>query len=336
MKISASIYSNPNEDLLVLAKKLDLFFIDYFHIDCLDDLSVFDDIQLLKKNSKTPIDLHIITKDPQPFYDEIISNQVEIVAFQHENLEKPLILPSGITSQVGIAFTSETDIEEFEQYKDICSFVLLMTTTPGKSGGTFDKSTFERIRQFKKLYPQKRIHVDGGVNEEVSFILRSLGVYCAISGSYLVKSTNIPNALFNLRTQNFLSEYQIRDFMLYPSELPILQSNEATDVKSILIAINESKMGFCLIVDEDMRFVGIVTDGDIRRAILENFDNLNSLRSEELINRFPITVLESIRVKDMLEMVTSRMRQLTFLPVVDSTGHLVGATYFNNLIKGEL
>ena len=325
MKISASICSNHNESLLVLAKELDLFFIDYFHVDCLDDLSVFDDIQLLKK-----------TKDPQPFYDQIISNQVEIVAFQHENLEKPLILPSGITSQVGIAFTSETNIEEFDQYKDVCSFVLFMTTTPGRSGGIFDKSTFERIRQFKKLYPQKRIHVDGGVNDEVSFILRSLGVYCAISGSYLVNANSIPHALINLRKQNFRSEYLIRDFMLYPSELPILKEKDAIDPKSILVAIDESKMGFCLVVDNDMKFVGIITDGDIRRAVLRNLDNLASFGNEKLINRFPITVLDSVRISEMLEMITSRMRQLTFLPVVDSGGYLVGAIYFNNLVRGEI
>jgi len=42
-----------------------------------------------------------------------------------------------------------------------------MATIPGESGGKFDKSNFTKIREFSQQYPEKKIHVDGGVNAEV-------------------------------------------------------------------------------------------------------------------------------------------------------------------------
>jgi len=73
------------------------------------------------------------------------------------------------------AFTTHTGIEVFDDYPQF-DFILIMATVPGQSGGVFDKINFEKIRKFRKQYPIKSIHVDGGVNGEVSFILRNMGV----------------------------------------------------------------------------------------------------------------------------------------------------------------
>jgi len=336
MKISASIYSNPTKPLEQIAKELALFQVDYLHVDCNDDMSVFDDIAHIRKSSTTPIDLHIITSNPEAYYDSIRKNGVELVAFQHENLDSPLDYPDDLSARLGISFTSETAVEEFEHYKDTCSFVLFMTTTPGQSGGVFDSATFDRIRQFKQLYPHKRIHVDGGVTDEVSFILRNLGVYCAISGSYLVKAPDMPEALIKLKSDGYRHDYHVKEFMVQPNELPIVREKDASNLESVLRAVDRSKMGFTLVVDDSMNFVGVVTDGDIRRAVLSNITQLESLGKVDLVNRSAISVRDDISVKGMLELISQHERPLLFLPVVDSKGRLVGAISFNNLVKGEL
>jgi ribulose-phosphate 3-epimerase len=182
MKISASIYSNKNKKFNDLIKELDLFNVDFFHIDCNDDLSVFNDIEVIRKNSITPIDLHIISDKPEKYYSGIIKNNIELVTFQFENLTKNIEIPSDISSKFGLALMTDTPIEVFDDFADRFSFVLFMTTTPGESGGKFDKRNFDKIKEFKKKYPEKFAHVDGGVNDEVAFVLRSLGVSCAVSG----------------------------------------------------------------------------------------------------------------------------------------------------------
>lgn len=336
MKISASIYSNPSKSLKNIVKELDVFQIDYLHVDCNDDLSVFDDIAHIRSFSKTPIDLHIITDKPTPYFDPIRKNAIELVAFQHENLPGPLDYPKDLAARLGIAFTSETPVEAFELYAERCSFILFMTTTPGMSGGSFDRATFDRIRDFKKLFPHKQVHVDGGVNDEVSFILRNLGVTCAISGSYLVKSHDLPQALLSLKSDYAGKDYKVRDFMIQPNELPVLSNDEAQDFAAILRGIDRAKLGFTLIVDEDRHLRGVATDGDLRRAVLANVDNLAALKGVDIINRDPIVVQESSSVCDMLKQIASHQRPILFLPVVDTEGVLTGAISFNNLVKGEL
>ena len=72
MKISASLYSAGYADLRELVRELDAYQSDWFHIDCNDDPSVFDDIREIRKHSDTPVDLHIISPEPHQFYDQIV------------------------------------------------------------------------------------------------------------------------------------------------------------------------------------------------------------------------------------------------------------------------
>ncbi|MGZ4060082.1 MAG: hypothetical protein ACXVPU_13695, partial [Bacteroidia bacterium] len=153
MKISASVYSNKTKSLESLVKELDVFNVDFIHIDCNDDLSVFDDIEAIQKISKTPIDLHIISSEPEKFYPGLLKLNVDFVTFQFENLRSPLQIPKDIKSKLGLAIISPTPITVFEQYKEVMDFILFMTTTPGQSGGLFNKENFKKIREFKKGYP---------------------------------------------------------------------------------------------------------------------------------------------------------------------------------------
>ena len=51
MKISASIYAYNNRmSLSEIVKTLDMLYIDSFHVDCNDDISVFDDITFIRSN----------------------------------------------------------------------------------------------------------------------------------------------------------------------------------------------------------------------------------------------------------------------------------------------
>ena len=185
MKISASIYSDKVNDLETTIELLNANHVDLIHVDCKDNLSVFEDIKVMKAKSDIPLDLHIITDNAEKFYNHIVEQKVDYVTFQYEDLkDKTLDIPSNFKGKLGLAITSNTEIEVFEQYVNQFDFILFMATIPGESGGVFDSRNFRRIRDFKKKFPGKKIHVDGGVNGEVSFILRNMGVYASVSGSY--------------------------------------------------------------------------------------------------------------------------------------------------------
>jgi len=334
MKISASVYSSKKNDLPSLVEDLDHHKIDAFHVDCNDDMSVFDDIKIIRSISNTPIDLHIISSDPGKYLPLIEEYAIEYVQFQYENLESPLKLPAKSKTRFGLAIVSDSPIEVFEKYENQCSFILLMTTVPGQSGGQFRKDNFQKIRKFRNRFPGKKIHVDGGVNDEVSFILRNMGVNMVISGSYLVNSASIGAALLNMRLENVDSRYKIRDFMIDIEDLPLLKKPEAT-FSHALQTIEKYELGFVFFINGNNRLEGMASNADVRKGLLKNLNNLNKTSIEDIMNPEPITINQDATISDMLRLIKSQNFIISFLPVVNGQNQLVGAITFFNLIRGE-
>ena len=306
------------------------------HVDCKDDLNVFADIETIQQNSLIPIDLHIITSDAKRFYPALETFDIEYVTFQYEDLEnKTLDIPKEFTGKLGLAITSNTPIDVFEDYKNDFDFILFMATIPGESGGKFDKNNFRRIRDFKKKYPNKKIHVDGGVNGEVSFILRNMGVYSSVSGSYLFNASTIGSALLNLKLNEIESHFLVKDFMLDLDETPTL--NEADlSIQSILESMNAGKMGFTTVIGEQNAFKGIIGNADLRHGLLNHIDNLNEINTRELINTTPLVINENYTVYQLLRFIKIQSKPILYLPVINDKKQAVGTVNFINLIKGEL
>jgi ribulose-phosphate 3-epimerase len=334
VKISASIYSNKDKSLKDLIEELDAYHVNFFHIDCLDDSQVFDDIATIRSISKTPVDLHLITPAPEKYFKLIAKHQIEYVTFQYENLPDGLQIPDFIKADVGLAITSETDISVFDRFSDACSFILFMTTTPGMSGGEFNRHNFKKIREFRSKYPAKKIHVDGGINAEVSFIMRNMGVNASVVGSYLFRNSFIGSALLNLKSDDVSSHYRIRDFMLEQDEIPVIHEDELTFEK-VLLSIDQYKMGFTNITNSNGILLGIITNADVRKGLISRINNLNEIEVSDMINCDPAYIFEDETVAEVLSYIKKLSFPVLFLPVVDRQKKVTGAIKFNNLIKGE-
>ncbi|XOV93134.1 MAG: CBS domain-containing protein [Bacteroidota bacterium] len=334
MKISASLYSSKERTLPNLVKALDRCHIDFFHIDCNDDMGVFKDIEEIKKISKTPIDLHIISDRSEDYLPLVEKYQVEYVTFQYENLKSKLNLPASPHTRWGLAITSDTPIEVFEEYKDTCDFVLMMTTTPGQSGGKFRKENFKKIRKFRNQFPGKKIYVDGGVNDETGFILRMLGVHSVVSGSYLVNHESLGEALLHLRSSIIHSDFRIKDFMIDIEDAPVLDINK-TSVSEIIKHIDEYNLGFTLLKDYEGNLAGISSNADVRKALLKHLDDFNAMELSDVINTNPVFIAESANISELLHLIQSKSFLISYLPVVDDQNKLTGALSFINLIRSE-
>ncbi len=316
-----------------MVTELDKCHIDYFHIDCNDDPAVFDDIREIRGYSKTPIDLHIITDTPDPYLDLLREVPVERVCFQLENLKKKINLPKLPGTSWGLALTSASEIQAFDQYKDECDFVLIMTTTPGQSGGKFHKDNFQRVRKFRNQFPGKAIEVDGGVNDEVGFILRMLGVQSVVSGSYLVNHESIAEALLHLRSSVIHSDFRMKDFMIERDQAPIVSADSST--QRIIQTIDNHKLGFAIVEDDEQHLAGISSNADVRKGILKKFENLSDLKPSDILNTKPATISEDATITEMLDFIRSKKFLISYLPVVNSDNKLSGAVSFINLIRSE-
>lgn len=335
MKISASIYSGKNRTLKDTVSQLDKINIDYLHVDSIERVEVFEDIRQIRKYSRTPIDLHIISEEPDKFIPLIEEHNIELVSFQYEQLNSSFKVPKKLRSKVGLAIHIDTNIEEIKPFISEYAFILLMMTTPGISGGKFNFEKLAQIQKYREEFPNKPIHVDGGVNNYVSAALRKLDIDCIISGSFLVNSETLGLSLLQLRSGLDFSNYVVEDFCYKLAELPILHEKELS-LKSMLQMIGKFKFGFCLIIDEENRLTGVATDGDIRREMLNNIEDLSKMSLESIVNRTPVSIESDEKMIDIIMRLGDQEKKVNFLPIVSNDGELRGAITINQIFRGKI
>ncbi len=101
--------------------------------------------------------------------------------------------------------------------------------------------------------------------------------------------------------------------------LPVV---ELTDkVCDTIIAISQTKQGIAIVI-EDEKIVGVVTDGDVRRAMYNRQEGFFQLEVKDIMSRNPKTIHEDAKLKEAEELM--RQYNIHSLVVVNSDNKLVG------------
>ncbi len=108
-----------------------------------------------------------------------------------------------------------------------------------------------------------------------------------------------------------------------------------TPIRDVLVEMTSKAMGAVNIVDEEGCLVGIITDGDMRRAI-QRHGNVLDLEAADIMTRTPITVELGTMAIDALRLMENRPSQIMVLPVVDSDGKAVGIIRLHDVVKAGL
>lgn len=101
-----------------------------------------------------------------------------------------------------------------------------------------------------------------------------------------------------------------------------------TSIKEVIRIIDQGALKIALVVDEFDRLVGTVSDGDIRRGIL----NGCALEApvQKILNATP-TVIGQNEERDKI-LVLMRQKQIYQIPVVDESGRLVGLEIIDSIL----
>lgn len=334
MKLSASLYSSKQSSLLDAAKELEAYGVDFWHIDSIENFSVFEDISALAGVSGTPIDLHIIAKQPLDYYPYLEAENIKRISFQIEELGAEFSFPKIKNKQIGLAVQIHHPslFETVNRYIDQVDFVLLMMTTPGVSGGKFEQSHFNTIRQLVRQFPNIEWCVDGGVNHEIAYILRLMGVQTVVIGSYLLNHANMAQAIMQIRSHHVRSEYHVLDFCIPREHLPIVSSD--ADVKTMLTTMHTYQLGIVFCIDGNGSFIGIISNADVRRILIDgNFSY--DLAISSFLNTQPKFISDQSSTSDMIEYISKISFPILVLPVLSADRKLRGAVSFHKLLKEE-
>jgi dTDP-glucose pyrophosphorylase len=100
-------------------------------------------------------------------------------------------------------------------------------------------------------------------------------------------------------------------------------------IKEALQIIDNGALQIALIIDEDDKLLGTLTDGDIRRGLLKEFDLNSSI--ESIIFKTPTIAKISNTKEDILKLALSK--KLHQIPIVDDNGKILGIQEIEELIK---
>ncbi len=97
---------------------------------------------------------------------------------------------------------------------------------------------------------------------------------------------------------------------------------EFSSCREALEAIDKNKKGFLIVLDKDNRVVGTITDGDLRRAVLQGMQLEDKIGETNVFCRNCFTVHQDTSVEEMVEIFKDQ--HLEFLPILDEDNNLAG------------
>jgi arabinose-5-phosphate isomerase len=123
----------------------------------------------------------------------------------------------------------------------------------------------------------------------------------------------------------------VSEVMITGEHIPMVEKN--TSLRQAVSILNIKNLGAVLIVDDEKRVAGIITDGDIRRMVAKEV-NLDTQRAADHMTPTPKTISKELLAADALSIMQEH--EITILPITDVHGHLAGILHLHDLLgKGE-
>lgn len=161
----------------------------------------------------------------------------------------------------------------------------------------------------------------------------------------LVMGDALAVALMKLRnfTENDFAKYHpggslgkrllltVKDLMHSGEELPVL--NENAEIENVLLTLTQKKMGAVCISEngmENSKLIGIITEGDIRRALAHK-EKFFSYKAKDIMIKSPISVNKNAMALEALQLMEKRESQISVLPVVENE-NVVGILRIHDLV----
>lgn len=123
----------------------------------------------------------------------------------------------------------------------------------------------------------------------------------------------------------------VRDVMHERGEIALAHVNDS--LKQVVIAMTHFPHGAACVVDESYRLTGLITDGDVRRA-LQAHDDIRGLRASQVMTAHPAAIAPDARLQEALRLMEDRPSQISVLPVLDpASGVCLGLLRLHDIYR---
>jgi arabinose-5-phosphate isomerase len=128
---------------------------------------------------------------------------------------------------------------------------------------------------------------------------------------------------------------RVADLMHQGDGNPTVQTDAAW--LEVITAISRGGLGAVNVVDAAGHLAGIITDGDLRRALQKiKPAELEKLGCGSLMTRDPVIARPEMLAYDALRLMEDRASQISVLPVIDEEGLCVGLIRLHDIVRSGL
>ena len=121
------------------------------------------------------------------------------------------------------------------------------------------------------------------------------------------------------------------DHIYRQNESPAVLPGE--ELNRIIFEISSKRLGATAVVNENQQLIGIITDGDIRRMLMNNKD-IEGIKAKDIMTPDPKTINPELLAVEALELM--RLNSITQLIVVDTGREYLGVIHLHDLLREGL
>lgn len=121
---------------------------------------------------------------------------------------------------------------------------------------------------------------------------------------------------------------RVEDLMHTAPHIPKIDEN--TVLKSALMEISQKKLGMTTVVEQNNSLVGILTDGDVRRAFDNNAD-VYSTPVHKIMTRRPRVISATTLAVDALNIMNTS--KITALIITNEQNHPIGVIHLHDILR---
>lgn len=154
----------------------------------------------------------------------------------------------------------------------------------------------------------------------------------ALAMTVLVEKGFSPDDFADLHPRGslFRRARRVDALMRTGADLPLVAPE--TPMPAVLAEMTRGRMGTACVLDPDRQLVGVVTDGDIRRAAART--DVRGLTARDVMTLTPVTVPPHLLAAEALHLLETR--KITSVIVVDDRGSVAGIVHLHDLWRTGL